>query len=319
MAPRKDLPKPTRVYQNHHLDSARWDRFEPRPGDVIVTTSYKAGTTFTQSILLQLLHGEQDPVPELGEVSPWIDARFEPVPLDQVYAGIEAQEGRRFLKSHLPLDGLPYWEQVRYLIVARDPRDVFMSLVNHYENYTDMAYAAVNGGDRVGDPMPRFPDDIHQMWRDWITRGWFAWESEGWPMWSNLHHTQTYWEWRHLPNFCFLHYSDMLADLPATVRRIAAFIGHPVSDDDVARVVEATRFAKVKKAAIEADAAAPDDEPRIFLGGRSAFIFKGTNGRWKGVLSDEELELLEQAKRRVLTPDCARWLEEGGEVPGSAR
>jgi aryl sulfotransferase len=52
----------------------------------------------------------------------------------------------------------------------------------------------------------------------------------------------------------------------------------------------------------------------VFHGGAGAFFFKGTNGRWRDVLTDADLELYEQAKRRVLTPDCARWLEEGGPV-----
>ena len=33
-----------------------------------------------------------------------------------------------------------------------------------------------------------------------------------------------------------------------------------------------------------------------------------------GVLSDEDLELYEKAKARVLSPDCAAWLENGGSV-----
>ena len=308
----RSLPWPTRVYQNHHLDSTRWRDYRPRAGDIIVTTSYKAGTTFTQQILLQLLYGMQDPLPQLGELSPWIDARFMPVPLEQIYAGLEQQQGRRFIKSHLPLDGLPYFEQVKYLVVGRDPRDVFMSLVNHYGNYTEFAYAALNGGDRVGDSMPAFPDDVHELWRGWISRGWFEWESEGYPFWGNMHHTQTYWDYRHLPNFLFVHYADLLADLEGSVRRIAAFIDHEPSEDDVARVVREASFANVKKQAITADDAAAPDEPRIFAGGQNAFIFKGTNGRWKDVLGEQDLELYEQAKRRVLEPDCARWLEQGG-------
>lgn len=63
-------------------------------------------------------------------MSPWIDARFQG-PVDEELAQLEAQTHRRFIKSHLPLDGLPYYPNVKYLVVARDPRDVFMSLMNH--------------------------------------------------------------------------------------------------------------------------------------------------------------------------------------------
>ena len=49
------LPQRTRVYQSHHFDSTRWDYFEPRDDDIIIATSYKAGTTWTQAIVAHLL------------------------------------------------------------------------------------------------------------------------------------------------------------------------------------------------------------------------------------------------------------------------
>jgi len=305
------LPKPTRVYQNHHLDSTRWQEIAPRPGDIIVTTSYKSGTTWTQAILNALLHDGTEPLPRLMEISPWVDARFHG-PREALAERCRKLEGRRFLKSHLPFDGLPYWPEVHYLVVCRDPRDVFMSLANHYGSYTDFAYQVFNGGDDlVGDPLPRCPDDVHVLWRDWMTRGWFEWESEGYPLWSNLHHTATYWPHRHLPNVMLLHYADMLADLPGAVRSIADFCAIEADGALIDRVVERTTFANMKREAIEREAEAPG-MPEIFRGGQKTFFHKGTNGRWRDVLGDEDLKLYEEAKARVLEPACARWLEEGG-------
>ncbi|HSG89799.1 MAG TPA: sulfotransferase domain-containing protein [Pseudomonadales bacterium] len=306
-------PKVTRVYQNHHLDSTRWSEYAPKDGDVIVTTSYKAGTTWTQQILQQMFYGHLDPMPDFRAVTPWPDARFLPIPREALAPMIEAIPGRRFIKSHLPLDGLPYYENVHYFIVARDPRDVFMSFFNHYSRYTPTAMAMFNAPDIVGDPLPRCPEDPRALWQQWITRGWFEWESDGWPFWSNLGHTASYWPWRHLPNFHFFHYNDMLRDLPGTVQRMADLIDFELSAADLARIVEATTFENVKAKAKELDASG-DPRGIVFDGGSDAFFFKGTNGRWKDVLTDADLELYEAAKTRVLTPECARWLEEGGPV-----
>jgi len=60
-----------------------------------------------------------------------------------------------------------------------------------------------------------------------------------------------------------------------------------VSDADVARIVDANTFGNVKKKAIEADANADPDAPQFFEGGQTSFIYKGTNGRWKDVMTAE--------------------------------
>jgi aryl sulfotransferase len=48
--------------------------------------------------------------------------------------------------------------------------------------------------------------------------------------------------------------------------------------------------------------------------GTQTFFHKGTNGRWKDILSADELRLYGEAMRKTLPPDCAHWLEHGGRV-----
>ena len=58
----------------------------------------------------------------------------------------------------LSRDGLTIREDVKYIYVGRDLRDVFMSLWNHYRGYTEDAYALFNNPEGlVGDPIPRCP------------------------------------------------------------------------------------------------------------------------------------------------------------------
>ena len=51
--------------------------------------------------------------------------------LDDAIATIEGQTHRRFLKAHLPFDGLPIFDEVKYVHVARDGRDALMSWHDH--------------------------------------------------------------------------------------------------------------------------------------------------------------------------------------------
>jgi aryl sulfotransferase len=59
-----------------------------------------------------------------------------PRPTDIVAARIAAQDHRRFFKTHLPFDGLPIHDEVKYVHVARDGRDVCMSFHNQGSGFT---------------------------------------------------------------------------------------------------------------------------------------------------------------------------------------
>lgn len=100
------LPQVTRVYQNHQLDSTRWEHFTPRDNDIIVTTSYKSGTTWTQMIMKYLLAPNED-YERVHDFSLWLGACWSP--LEEHLQKLDAQTHRRCIKSHMALDGLPYF------------------------------------------------------------------------------------------------------------------------------------------------------------------------------------------------------------------
>jgi aryl sulfotransferase len=302
-----ELPERCHVYQNHHLDSTRWNYFHHRPGDIVISTSYKAGTTWMQAIVGHLLfpNGEvEDPL----DLSPWLDARW--MPLELILNGLETQRTRRFIKTHLPLDALPYRSDVQYIVVGRDPRDVFMSLLNHWGNHTPFFLQMINGiPGRCGDAFPQFDGDIPARWRDWITRGWFDWESDGYPYWSHLHHCRSWWDYRHLPNIRLVHFADLLSDLSGQMRQLADYLEIRVPADRWPHIVEACSFEAMKRAAMKYDSM-----QLVWNGGAATFFNKGTNGRWRDVLTPDDLSLYEAAVAHALPDACARWLESGGNL-----
>lgn len=303
------LPERTRVYQCHHFDSTRWDYFEPRADDIIIATSYKAGTTWTQAIVAHLLFPDGDLPAGPAELSPWLDMRT--IPLELVLNGLRAQQHRRFVKTHLPLDGMIYDPRFKYLYVARDARDVFMSLWNHYTTMTDEFFTLANLlPGRVGPELPRPPGDIHACWHDWMTRSLFEWESDGWPYWSHLSNVQSWWKHRELPNIQLVHYADLLADTEGGIRRIAEFLEIDVPARAWPRIVQSVSLSEMKR---QGPRYAPGGG-QFWKGGADTFLHKGTNGRWRGVLSDEELALYDAACARALTPECREWLENGGAI-----
>lgn len=302
-------PERTRLCQNHHLDSTRWDTFQPRDGDIVVATSLKAGTTWTQAIVANLLFPKQDFPAPVWELNPWID--FRGIPLDVIMEGLESQTHRRCVKTHLPMESLRFFDQLKYIYVSRDGRDVALSLWNHHVNYSPLAYSEANDTPGlVGDKFPEPPEDFHAYWKEWCTRGWFEWESDGYPFWSHLHNVQSWWDYRHLPNILFLHYGDMKRDTPGAIARIAEFLEIKVDDATVQAVTQAVSLEAMRA---DADNYVPDGGSS-WKGGAKTFLHKGINGRWRDILSPEELALYEVACDRVLTPDCRHWLEHGGAV-----
>ncbi|MEY4269187.1 MAG: hypothetical protein RLZZ58_403, partial [Pseudomonadota bacterium] len=127
---------PTRDFRDWVSDSRRWAGFQPRAGDIVVATPPKCGTTWTQRIVGMLLRQSAAPYPVM-ETQPWIDQRIRPIA--DVLAMLAAQPGRRAVKTHSPLDALPYFDEMLYIHVTRDPRDACMSYHNHVTAYTPLA------------------------------------------------------------------------------------------------------------------------------------------------------------------------------------
>jgi aryl sulfotransferase len=113
------LPKLAHQYRNWCIDSIRWDYVKLREDDIIVTTSYKAGTTWMQGISANLIFaGKELPAP-VGQLSPFVELRI--IPLEIVLSEIEQQHHRRFLKTHLPIDAFRFDARLKYVYVGRDP------------------------------------------------------------------------------------------------------------------------------------------------------------------------------------------------------
>ena len=293
-----DLPRKTRELHNHHFDSTVWNDFQFRDDDIIVATYAKSGTTWTQQIIAQLLFEGAEGV-NVAEMSPWVDLRVPPK--DVKLQTIEAQTHRRFLKTHLPVDALVFSPKAKYVYIARDGRDVVWSMYNHHSRANNIWYNKLNDTPgRVGPPIAPPPASIRQYFHDWL-------EQDGHPFWPFWDSIKSWWNIRALPNVLLVHFAALKADMPAEIRRIAAFLDIPVREDRWPAILEHCSFDYMKR---HAGQVAPvggifwDDGPETF-------IHKGANGRWRDVLTPEESRKYEDLARERLGPECAHWLATG--------
>ncbi|MFT5932958.1 MAG: aryl sulfotransferase, partial [Hyphomonas sp.] len=70
-------PAKARELHSHHFDSTIWNDFKFRDDDIIIATSGKAGTSWTQQMIAQMMFGG-DPELAVAEMSPWLDLRVPP-------------------------------------------------------------------------------------------------------------------------------------------------------------------------------------------------------------------------------------------------
>jgi aryl sulfotransferase len=310
---------PTRTVHSAIMDSARWADFPVRPDDIVVATYSKSGTTWTQRIVDLLVF--QDPAPRpVFEISVWLDARIF-APHEVNLANLEAQTHRRFVKSHLPFDALPIYEGVKYIHVARDGRDAFMSWHNHRLGQTAQfgervgAIIASDPALRGGPPPAPVPEDPHAFFQSWIAE---AEDESGRGAEHGLSYfdfENTYWSERGRENLLLVHYNDLKADLAGEMRRISEFLGIDTPEDRLPALAAAAEFNAMKA---DGKALMPGLE-QAFDRGADRFLHKGTNGRWKDALTAEDLARYDAVARRKLSPSLAAWLEKGRLVAGDPR
>ncbi|MEJ7585525.1 MAG: sulfotransferase domain-containing protein [Acidimicrobiales bacterium] len=241
-------------YRSMISDSARWNGFPLRPGDIIISTPPKSGTTWMQMLCALLVFDDPDFGRPLSDISPWLDMLTLPLPI--VVATLEAQQHRRFIKTHTPFDGLPLDERVTYLCIGRDPRDVGLSWDNHRANL-DMesvmaARAAAVGLDDIADQGPPQPPPADVRDRFWA---WAATEASplanGTSLQSALHHLHTGWVRRQEPNVALFHYSDLCADLVGELGRLAVALGTRVAAERLAELSRAASFEQMRARSAE--------------------------------------------------------------------
>jgi hypothetical protein len=291
-------------------DSARWEGFRSRPDDIVISTPPKCGTTWTQMICALLILQQPELDVPLSTLSPWLDMLTRS--RTEVFADLEAQTHRRFIKTHTPLDGLPFERRVTYICVARDPRDAAVSMDAHRANVDGERFRAaceeaarIDGVELDPDWKPPLPvpgDDRERFWR-WVdddTPPTRATSSLLRTMW----HLGTFWDRRADPNVVLLHYDDLKSDLEGSMRRLAARLGIDVCEELWPDLVAAASFEAMKR---RAGTVAPTTDGRSLWRDDRQFFRRGTSGQWRDLLDEDDLERYRRRVSSLASPDLAAW------------
>ncbi len=225
---------------------------------------------------LLIFDGPEFPAP-LSQLSPWLDQTVRS--LDEVYALYDAQQHRRFIKTHTPLDGLPLRGDAAYVVVGRDPRDVMISMEHHFANMDVERVLALRdravGNDDLDTLPPRPPDsdDPAERFRTFVRQS----EYNGVVNLTQvLHHLDTAWQRRRDANVVMCHYADYSTDLPGEIVRLADALGIDITNHRARELAEEATLDRMRDRAVEVI----PNAGKIWKDDR-AFLRSGAFGEWR--------------------------------------
>ncbi|XP_047995707.1 LOW QUALITY PROTEIN: luciferin sulfotransferase-like [Leguminivora glycinivorella] len=245
-----------------------------RPDDVWVTTFPRSGTTWSQELVWLLMNDldfdtavknplnsryitlERYHITYLKErnldlLDPTLRLKCAKEMLS--YEAMNKAPSPRFFKTHIAFSLLPrnLLDCSKVVYVARDPRDVAVSLYHHQK-------------------LTWFYDgDFKSFWNlfinDLVVRS------------PYLTHLREAWALRQHPNMLFIFYENMKKDLPSSIKRVSNFLGKKVNEEQIAKLcehlaIENFRNNKSVHPTWRAEIFNPDAEP---------FVRKGKSGGWR--------------------------------------
>jgi len=277
-------------YRGSLFDSARWSEIDLRPGDIVVSTPPKSGTTWALAMVYLSLHGPDARFDTLSSVAPWVD--FHGGRPDTPVPKAQSVHGRRLFKTHTPLDGLPLVDGVAVITVYRDPGESLLSMRRHLRNMTAPPSDHPNRGPlaEAFDAFLSRPLDRARF--DGVTL-------------SGLHHhlrrSQT-------ASAVRLHYADMSADPVAALRTIVGCIGARLDPASEQAIIDLTGKKAMRRNSVsytpEANTGLFKNDERFFSG-REEHVERLTGAQHVAMFARMRTELDENSAAWLCRPQQA--------------
>ena len=231
--------------------------FKLYPEDIWIATYPKCGTTWAQQIVRLIRNNGEKDNRLINVAVPWLEAIS-----GYPYVKVDDLPRPRMYKSHFPYSlmpcGPPHTTPCKYIFVARNPKDVAVSLFFHVR-------------------LRHFPDmDWDSFWKkfacgDVVYGDYFNYLLDWWPH-------------RDDKNVLFLKYEDMKRDLPEAVSQVASFMGVELTESVLAEIVHLSSFEVMK----DDDTSNYSWTAAMKKENAPKFMRKGIVGDWKNFFSTDQ-------------------------------
>ncbi|XP_065211068.1 luciferin sulfotransferase-like [Planococcus citri] len=260
-----------------------------RDDDVWVCTFPKAGTTWVQEMVWCLANGidHEDVKKHINDRFAFLEfsALFdytENLGLPENSVGdVEKLVSPRFIKTHLPFNLLPenlqnFSTNAKVIHVVRNPRDTLISYYHHCR--------------LIEDYKGSFPQFVELFFKGTVPFGPFPAHLKGY-----LAHEDN-------PKILFLKYEEMQKDLKSVIHKTADFIGKPISESQVEKLLDHLSFSSMKQNP------AVNFEPIVEMKKKlkmidendGHFMRRGVVGDWKDRLDSELCERFQKWEEETL-------------------
>ena len=244
----------------------------------------------------------------ISMLSPWLDMLIRTD--EEVFGLLDAQQHRRWIKTHTPLDGLPLHPTVTYIAVIRHPLDVALSDRDHRANVDERRAVELRVA-AVGAPDPSSareaePHDVAAYLR------WFI-DNDAPPTGSGpngladfCQQVLTYWAKRNAPNVHLFHYHDLWENLAEEMRRVASALGITVNEARWPEFVEAATLDAMRSRAADT---APEAHLAFWRDANNFFRSGGLRD-WASFLTESDIAHFHE-RLAEMSRDATPWVLAG--------
>jgi aryl sulfotransferase len=277
-----------------------WAEFPFRSGDIVISSVPKSGTTWVQMICALLIFQTPRLPASIPELSLWLESQWRKE-RTRMWREFAAQQHRRFMKTHMPLNEIPADPRVTYIVVARHPFDVAIS--HHHQDSVLMTQ--INPGQPSGSE--RLDESARQYVLHWIDQMGTILDGDDSYFDGMLKGLSCAWERRAEPNVVLVHYEDLSADLPGEMRRLAKRLDITVPEDKWPSLVQAATFEQMRAAADQLQPLQQADR-RDVSKGHAAFFRRGSSGDGRALLTEAEAARYYTRAAQVAPQELLAWL-----------
>lgn len=289
-------------YRSPDEDSARWDGFEFREDDIIISTRSKHGTTWMQMICALLVFRGTDLPRPLYEISPWLDWTVRSK--QEIWDELESQQHRRIIKTHTPLDGIPIDSRATYIVVGRHPLDAAVSLYHQSNNLNRarMAELAESTFSAQSSDVPTARLSLEGWLSNWISaNGDYRDNLDS--ITGVFHHLDDAWKRQDKQTIVLVHYEDLSNDLETEVSKLAKVLGIPIDPPEISMLSTAASFESMRE---NSGHLAPD--PVGVLQDHQKFFRRGQSGEGVRALDVDTLASYYLQADELAPSELLAWL-----------